>query len=80
MTESQKLYTRMRLWEFPDQYVIEPTDATPGPCLSISRVDASLNLIGLFALPICIFFSNYFLSTWWFIRLPNFMFTRWGYT
>ncbi|XP_063948741.1 phosphoinositide phosphatase SAC7 isoform X1 [Daucus carota subsp. sativus] len=45
MTESQKLYTRMRLWEFPDQYVIEPTDATPGPCLSISRVDASLNLI-----------------------------------
>ncbi|KAK3005919.1 hypothetical protein RJ639_017792 [Escallonia herrerae] len=42
---AQKLYTRMRLWEFPDQYVIEPTDGVSGSCLSVSRVDGSLNLI-----------------------------------
>lgn len=45
MTVSQKLYTRMRLWEFPDQYVIEPTDGCFGSCLLINRVDASMNLI-----------------------------------
>lgn len=55
MTESQKLYTRMRLWEFPDQYVIEPTDGSSGPCLAINRVDASMNLLGLLPLPIYIF-------------------------
>ncbi|CAH9105917.1 unnamed protein product [Cuscuta europaea] len=42
---AQKLNTRMRLWEFPDQYVIEPTDGSSGPCLAISRTDASMNLI-----------------------------------
>ncbi|CAI9110499.1 OLC1v1010544C1 [Oldenlandia corymbosa var. corymbosa] len=42
---SQKLYTRMRLWEFPDEYVIEPTDGSPGFCLSISRVDGSIKPI-----------------------------------
>ncbi|KAK2966852.1 hypothetical protein RJ640_027811 [Escallonia rubra] len=42
---AQKLYTRMRLWEFPDQYVIEPTDGASGSSLSVSRVDGSLNLI-----------------------------------
>ena len=42
----QKLYTRMRLWEFPDEYVIEPTDGSSASSLSISRVDASINLIG----------------------------------
>lgn len=42
---AQKLYTRMRLWEFPDQYVVEPTDGSSGSCLAISRVDGSLNLI-----------------------------------
>ncbi|KAL7192856.1 hypothetical protein ACSBR2_024631 [Camellia fascicularis] len=42
---SQKLYTRMRLWEFPDQYVIEATDGSTGSCLAISRVDGSMNLI-----------------------------------
>ncbi|XVF62285.1 hypothetical protein PTKIN_Ptkin08bG0205200 [Pterospermum kingtungense] len=41
----QKLYTRMRLWEFPDEYVIEPTDGSSASSLSISRVDASLKLI-----------------------------------
>lgn len=43
---SQKLYTRMRLWEFPDQYVVEPTDGSCGSSLAISRKDGSLNLIG----------------------------------
>ncbi|XP_055805758.1 phosphoinositide phosphatase SAC6-like isoform X2 [Solanum dulcamara] len=42
---SQKLYTRMRLWEFPDQYIVEPTDGSCGPCLEISRVDGSVKLI-----------------------------------
>ncbi|KAL3377792.1 hypothetical protein AABB24_003941 [Solanum stoloniferum] len=42
---SQKLYTRMRLWEFPDQYVVEPTDGSCGLCLEISRVDGSVKLI-----------------------------------
>ena len=42
----QKLYTRMRLWEFPDEYVIEPTDGSSASSLSISRVDASMKLIG----------------------------------
>ncbi|KAK9285695.1 hypothetical protein L1049_024894 [Liquidambar formosana] len=41
----QKLYTRMRLWEFPDQYVVEPTDGSCGSSLAISRVDGSMNLI-----------------------------------
>lgn len=42
---SQKLYKRMRLWEFPDQYVVEPTDGSSGSCLEISRVDGSMKLI-----------------------------------
>lgn len=42
---SQKLYTRMRLWEFPDQYVVEPTDGSSGSSLAISRKDGSINLI-----------------------------------
>ncbi|KAJ7944064.1 Phosphoinositide phosphatase family protein [Quillaja saponaria] len=41
----QKLYTRMRLWEFPDQYVIEPTDGSSGSSLAFSRVDGSMKLI-----------------------------------
>ncbi|OMO83409.1 hypothetical protein COLO4_22544 [Corchorus olitorius] len=41
----QKLYTRMRLWEFPDEYVIEPTDGSSASSLSISRVDASMKLV-----------------------------------
>ncbi|XP_050379320.1 phosphoinositide phosphatase SAC6 [Argentina anserina] len=40
-----KLYTRMRLWEFPDQYVIEPTDGSNGSSLVVSRVDGSMSLI-----------------------------------
>jgi len=42
----QKLYTRMRLWEFPDQYVIEPTDGSSGSYLAVSRKDGSIKLIG----------------------------------
>ncbi|XVE82399.1 hypothetical protein DITRI_Ditri16bG0001400 [Diplodiscus trichospermus] len=41
----QKLYTRMRLWEFPDEYVIEPNDGSSASSLSVSRVDASMKLI-----------------------------------
>lgn len=50
MTDSEyskpKLYTRLRLWEFPDQYVIEPSDGSSGSSLSISRKDGSMKLIG----------------------------------
>lgn len=42
---SQKLYTRMRLWEYSDQYVVEPSDGASGSCLAISRVDGSLTLL-----------------------------------
>lgn len=42
----QKLYTRMRLWEFPDQYIVEPTNGSSGSCLAISREDGSMKLIG----------------------------------
>lgn len=45
-TDSEKkLYTRMRLWEFPDQYVVEPTDGSSASFLTISRVDGSMKLI-----------------------------------
>ncbi|KNA04037.1 hypothetical protein SOVF_203410 [Spinacia oleracea] len=40
-----KLHARMRLWEFPDEYVIEPTDGTGGSFLSVSRVDGSMKLL-----------------------------------
>ncbi|XP_042041995.1 phosphoinositide phosphatase SAC6-like [Salvia splendens] len=41
----QKLYTTMRLWEFPDQYLIEPTDGSSASFLAVSRLDGSMNLI-----------------------------------
>ncbi|KAJ8427815.1 hypothetical protein Cgig2_001626 [Carnegiea gigantea] len=40
----QKLYTRMRLWEFPNEYVIEPTDGLSDSFLVVSRVDGSMKL------------------------------------
>ncbi|KAL9270933.1 Phosphoinositide phosphatase SAC6-like protein [Drosera capensis] len=43
---AQKLFTRMRLWEFPDQYVIEPTDGSSGSFLAVSRADGSMKLLG----------------------------------
>lgn len=42
---SQKLYTRMRLWEFNDRYIVEPTDSS-GSCLAVSRVNGSISLVG----------------------------------
>ncbi|KAL1540695.1 Fimbrin, actin-bundling protein [Salvia divinorum] len=42
---AQKLYTKMRLWEFPDQYVVEPTDRSSASLLAISRLDGSMNLV-----------------------------------
>ncbi|KAL0718583.1 hypothetical protein Bca4012_067906 [Brassica carinata] len=41
----QRLHSGLRLWEFPDQYVIEPTDGSAAPCLDISRLDGSMKLI-----------------------------------
>lgn len=38
----QKLHTRMRLWEFPDEYVVEPTDGIGGSFLAVSRTDGSM--------------------------------------
>ncbi|KAL0429969.1 UNVERIFIED_CONTAM: Phosphoinositide phosphatase SAC6 [Sesamum radiatum] len=42
---AQKLYNKMRLWEFPDQYVVEPTDGSSGSFLAISRLDGSMSHI-----------------------------------
>ncbi|KAL8143374.1 hypothetical protein V2J09_016406 [Rumex salicifolius] len=41
----QKLYASMRLWELPDQYVIEPTDGVTGNILTVSRADGSMKLM-----------------------------------
>ncbi|PIN17227.1 putative phosphoinositide phosphatase [Handroanthus impetiginosus] len=41
---ARKLFTRMRLWEFPNQYVVEPSDGSSAPFLTISRLDGSMNL------------------------------------
>ncbi|CAL9753305.1 unnamed protein product [Musa acuminata subsp. burmannicoides] len=46
-TPEKKLYTRLRLWQFPDKYILEPIDGTAVESfLSISRFDGSINLIG----------------------------------
>lgn len=47
---SQKLYTRMRLWEYSDQFVVEPSDGSSGSCLAISRLNGALTLLGLFSI------------------------------
>ncbi|KAI3712783.1 hypothetical protein L1987_71348 [Smallanthus sonchifolius] len=41
---SGKLYSRMRLWELPDQYVAEPIDGSSGSCLAVNR-DGSITLL-----------------------------------
>ncbi|KAL8472508.1 hypothetical protein ACS0TY_029644 [Phlomoides rotata] len=41
---THKLYNRMRLWEFPDQYVVEPSDGSFAPFLAINRFNGSLIL------------------------------------
>ncbi|KAG8373602.1 hypothetical protein BUALT_Bualt11G0041400 [Buddleja alternifolia] len=45
INHARKLYNKMRLWEFPDQYVVEPTDGSSASFLAISRLDGSMNLI-----------------------------------
>ncbi|XP_042013176.1 phosphoinositide phosphatase SAC6-like [Salvia splendens] len=42
---AQKLYAIMRLWEFLDQYVVEPTDGSSASLLAVSRLDGSMNLV-----------------------------------
>ncbi|PWA76866.1 hypothetical protein CTI12_AA227760 [Artemisia annua] len=39
-----KLYSRMRLWELPDQYVAEPIDGSSGSCLAVNQ-DGSMTLV-----------------------------------
>ncbi|KAK1325658.1 Phosphoinositide phosphatase SAC7 [Acorus calamus] len=39
------LYTRLRIWEFPDKYVIEPIDGTSESYLAINRGDGSISSI-----------------------------------
>lgn len=59
-TAVHKVYNRMRLWEFSDQYLVEPTDGSSAPFLSVSRYNASFNLIGTFTLyPLPSTFSLY---------------------
>jgi len=48
MVSRLKIHSGLRLWEFPDQYVIEPTDGSSASCLDISRLDGSMKLIGVF--------------------------------
>ncbi|RCV17565.1 hypothetical protein SETIT_3G230000v2 [Setaria italica] len=42
---SPKLHTRLRLWEFADQYVFEPVDGLADLFLSVSRVNGSMSLV-----------------------------------
>jgi len=48
MVSRLKIHSGLCLWEFPDQYVIEPTDGSSASCLDISRLDGSMKLIGVF--------------------------------
>lgn len=75
----QKLCTRMRLWEFPDQYVIEPTDGSSVKPLSVNRADGSMDLIGSFITNSFIFFCLTWMLDWIgfhiFVSLPH----QWSY-
>lgn len=42
-SEIQKRSTRMRLWELPDVYVLEPTDSMATQFLSINRSTGDLS-------------------------------------
>ncbi|KAJ0646850.1 putative phosphatidylinositol-3,4-bisphosphate 4-phosphatase [Helianthus annuus] len=58
MDQTAKLYSRMRLWELPDQYVVEPIDGSSGSCLAVNH-DGSITLLGSFVcLFVCLFFSD----------------------
>ncbi|XP_024983448.1 phosphoinositide phosphatase SAC6-like [Cynara cardunculus var. scolymus] len=46
---SHKLYRRMRLWEFPDRYIVQPIDGSSGSWLAVSRDDGSTTLVDEFA-------------------------------
>ncbi|XP_051141096.1 phosphoinositide phosphatase SAC6-like [Andrographis paniculata] len=39
-----KLFNRMRLWEFTQHFVVEPTDGSSAPFIAISRLDGSFKL------------------------------------
>lgn len=43
--DTPKLCTRMRLWELPDQYILEPTDSYSTKFLSIDRTTGDLSSI-----------------------------------
>ncbi|OAY65446.1 Phosphoinositide phosphatase SAC7 [Ananas comosus] len=45
-TTPKKLHTRLRLWEYPEKYILEPVDGLADSYLSISRADGSMKLIG----------------------------------
>ncbi|ONK55899.1 uncharacterized protein A4U43_C10F2100 [Asparagus officinalis] len=51
LNSHKKLYTRMRLWEFADKYIVEPVNGIADSYLSINRSDGKLTLIG--ELPHC---------------------------
>ena len=46
--DTPKLCTRMRLWELPDQYILEPTDSFSTKFLSIDRTTGDLSSISRF--------------------------------
>ena len=41
----QEMVTRMRLWELPDKYVLEPTDSMASQYLSIDRSSGGLSYL-----------------------------------
>ena len=46
--DTPKLCTCMRLWELPDQYILEPTDPPSTGSLSIDRTTGNLSSISRF--------------------------------
>ncbi|KAE8671451.1 Phosphoinositide phosphatase SAC7 [Hibiscus syriacus] len=48
----QKLYTRLRFWEFPDEYVIEPTDDAIPECSAVRgpKIQAIFGVVGMLKL------------------------------
>lgn len=45
LASGKSVYQRLRLWEFEDQYVLEPLEGTHTELLAISRRDAKIHLI-----------------------------------
>ncbi|KAJ7552880.1 hypothetical protein O6H91_06G074100 [Diphasiastrum complanatum] len=46
LSRAPSICERMRLWEFPNQYVFEPLDGAPHQTLAIDRTDGELSSIG----------------------------------